>query len=364
MTLTNVVSVAGSSHGSRWRLGRPRSLVIAAVVVLVAAGIAANSTTKSASASNRIPGLPRVGSVQQVNDNDVGDPFILPVASKSGGRPITTYFLFWTTDWQSNVPAATSTDLVHWTSAPDAFPVLPKWAQPSNTMTWSPSVAAVKGQYLLYVTTEEASSGLQCISLATATHPAGPYVDRSSQPFVCQRNLGGSIDPSVVKDASGHLHLIWKNDGNCCHQPTAIWEQNLSADGMHLVGAPVRLLSSTLAWQQGNIEAPAMIAAAGHGWWLFYSGSMWRNSDYATGLAYCTSIQGPCQETSQQPFLASTDQLRTPSSLDTFQDSQHRTWLAFTATVLVPSRRNPARHILNRVLDIAPLEPALPGAPQ
>jgi Glycosyl hydrolases family 43 len=361
VTLIGVASLDGFRRRSRWRLGRPRSLVIAAAVVLVAAGMAANSATKPASASSRIPAFPRVGPVQQVNDNDVGDPFILPVATKSGGRPITTYFLFWTTDWQSNVPAATSTDLVHWTPAPDAFPVLPKWAQPSRTMTWSPTVAAVKGRYLLYVTTEEASSGLQCISLATAAHAAGPYVDRSSQPFVCQRNLGGSIDPSVIKDASGHLHLIWKNDGNCCQQPTAIWEQNLSPDGMHLLGAPVRLLSATLAWQQGNIESPAMLAAAtGHGFWLFYSGNMWRNADYATGLAYCTSVQGPCQETSQQPFLASTDQLRTPSSVDTFQDSEHRTWLAFTATVLVPSRRNPSRQIANRVLDIAPLEPALP----
>ncbi|MDQ6948039.1 MAG: glycoside hydrolase family 43 protein [Actinomycetota bacterium] len=331
-------------------------MAVAAVIVVVAAGIAA----KSAVASNQPPALPRVGAVQRVNDADVGDPFILPVATaaRSGKPASTTYYLYWTTDWQSNVPMASSTDLVHWQSRPDAFPVLPLWAEASNKMTWSPALVAIKGRYLMYVSTEEASSGRQCIALATAPRPDGPYADRTNHPFICQQNLGGSIDPAIVRDAAGHLHLLWKNDGNCCGQPTAIWEQKLSADGMHVLGTARRLLSADLAWQGGNIEAPAMIAAAGHGWWLFYSGNAWRSGDYATGLAFCTTVEGPCRETSQRPFLASTAELRTPGGLETFQDSRHRTWIAFTTTVLVPSRRNPARHYLNRVLDIAPLVPA------
>lgn len=326
------------------------------LVVVVAAGIVA----KTASASNRVPAPPRVGPVQLVNDADVGDPFILPVAApaRTGGPPTTTYFLFWTTDWRSNVPTATSTDLIHWQSRPDALPVLPRWAEPSRSMTWSPAVIAINGHYQMYVTTQEASSGRQCIALATAARPEGPYADRTNHPFVCQRDLGGSIDPSVVRGSSGDVHLLWKNDGNCCGQPTSIWEQDLSPDGMHLLARPRRLLSASVAWQQGNIEAPAMIPAAGHGWWLFYSGNMWRSGDYATGLAYCTTVEGPCHDTSQRPFLAGSAQLRTPGGMETFQDSQHRTWIAFTSTVVVPSRRNPNRHYMNRVLDIAPLLPA------
>ena len=207
----------------------------------------------------------------------------------------------------------------------------------------------------MYVTTEEASSGRQCISLATSSTPGGPYVDPASRPFLCQRGLGGSIDPTVFRDASGGLHLAWKSDGNCCGLPTALWEQDLSRSGLQLVGAPHRLLSADQAWQAGNVEAPALIPAAGHGWWLFYSGGSWRTDQYSTGIAYCPNLGGSCREVLTRPFLASTPGLRTPGGLETFRDGTGRMWVAFTSTVPEASRRHPNRHFFNRVLDVAPL---------
>lgn len=304
-------------------------------------------------ATEATPAPPRIGQVTDVDNSDVADPFILPVTAAESRS--TTYYRYGTTDWQSNVPTATSTDLLHWQPAPDPFPVLPAWAAPSISMTWAPAVLAVAGHYLLYVTTEEARSGRQCIALATSASPGGPFVDPSSHPFLCQENLGGSIDPSVVRDAAGALHLLWKNDGNCCGLPTSLWEQNLSHDGLHLRGAAHRLLSAGESWQQGNIEAPAMTPAAGHGWWLWYSGGSWRTAAYATGLAYCPTVAGPCRELYNQPYLATSPGLRTPGGLDSFRDSTGRTWVAFTSTVLIPSRRRHNRYYANRVMDIAPL---------
>ena len=78
--------------------------------------------------------------------------------------------------------------------------------------------------------------------------------------------------------------------------PTTLWEQAMSADGLHLLGDGPRPATTDQAWQQGNIEAPAMTAAAGHGYWLFYSGGSWRTPDYATGVAYCAKVEGPCHE--------------------------------------------------------------------
>ena len=316
---------AGHWTGRSVRVRLPVAIALTAAVALAAVP----TVDVGAGHAAGVPSpLPRVGPGQVVDQNDVGDPFILRAGS--------TYYLFGTTDWQSNVPTATSTDLQHWSQAPDSLPVLPSWAAPSISMTWAPSVVATGRRYVMYVATEEQSSGRQCISAATSPTPGGPYTDPSSSPFLCQRQLGGSIDPSIVRDAHGGLHLVWKNDGNCCNLPTALWEQDLSGDGLHLLGSPHRLLGAGPAWEDGNVEAPTMVAAA-HGWWLFYSGGNWRTASYATGLAWCVAIQGPCRDVMSQPLLPSTAQERTPSGLDTFLDASGHRWAAFTTTVLVPS---------------------------
>jgi len=294
------------------------------------------------------PSLPRIGAGRVVDEADVGDPYVLTVGATS--------YLFGTTDWRSNVPAATSTDLLHWQAAPDALPVLPRWAAPKRSMTWAPAVLAARGRYVMYVATQEASTHRQCIAAAGSSTPGGPYTDRSTRPFLCQRDLGGSIDPSVVRDATGEPHLVWKNDGNCCRIPTALWEQALSPDGLHLSGVAHRLLGADAAWQQGNIEAPAMVAAS-RGWWLFFAAGDWRTPSYATGLAWCTTIQGPCRDVLDHPFLPSTAGMRTPSGLEAFRDASGHDWAAFTTTVLVPSRRHAHHVYANRVLDVASLAP-------
>jgi beta-xylosidase len=317
--------------------------VIAVLFVVAAAGFVGSGQTGGAVVNLTVP---TIGSAQVVDQNDVADPTILTAGS--------TYYLFGTTDWQSNVPAATSTDLVHWTDAPDALPVLPAWATPSISMTWAPTVIAAGGRYVMYVTTEEQASGRQCIALATSTSPGGPYADGSTHPFLCQRSLGGSIDPDVVRDAGGTLHLVWKSNGNCCGLATSLWEQDLSADGLRLVGSAHRLLGADQAWQAGNVEGPALLPAA-KGWWLFYSGGDWRTASYATGIAWCPTVEGPCRDVLSHPLLASTATLRTPSGLSPFVDTHGRLWAAFTTTVLIPSQFRPGRYYDNRVLDVAPL---------
>ncbi len=290
--------------------------------------------------------VPTIGAPQVVDQNDVADPSILTVGSR--------YYRFGTTDWASNVPTATSGDLVSWAPLPDALPVLPRWAAPSISMTWAPSVIAAGGRYVMYVATEEQASGHQCIALATSATPQGPYTDPSSQPFLCQHSLGGSIDPDAQRDARGRLHLVWKSDGNSRGLPTYIWEQDLTSDGLHLVGTAHRLLTAQEGWQSGNVEAPALLAAA-KGWWLFYSGGDWRTASYATGIAWCATLVGPCREALTHPLLASSATLRTPSGLSIFVDAHGRTWASFTTTVLIPSSRRPGRYYANRVLDVAPL---------
>jgi beta-xylosidase len=318
-----------------------------------------------------------------VDPNDVGDPFILAVPA--GIRPPTDvpyqvpgpdayssaswskatalsavlhgwYVLFGTTDWQANVPTAISTDGTHWTQAPDSLPVLPKWAAPSISMTWAPAVLPTSSGWVMYYSTEERASGRECIGRAFSLSPAGPYQDQTSSPMLCQRNLGGSIDPSVVRASDGSAYLVWKSNGNAAHVTDSIWSQQLSADGLSTTGTPHRLLSDDASWEMGTVEAPAMVAASDGAYWLFYAGGDWsRPGRYSTGLAYCSTVIGPCRETSTKPFLTTTASEISPGGLDTFRNHSGRLWAAFTTLVPVPSRWHPGHVYYNRVLDIAPL---------
>ena len=72
----------------------------------------------------------------------------------------------------------------------------------------------------------------QCIGVATAANPDGPFVP-GDQPLVCQLELGGSIDPYPYRDpATGIHYLYWKSDENAVGAPTSrLWGAALSSDG-------------------------------------------------------------------------------------------------------------------------------------
>jgi beta-xylosidase len=359
--------------------------VVLLVVVAVVLAVVLGAAPRSVSGAGRL--LPRPGPVETVDQNDVGDPFVLlvppgitppadvpyldtgPDAYQSAPWSASTaamakargwYVLFGTTDWQENVPTAISVDLVHWTQAPDALPTLPSWAAPSISMTWAPAALRAPAGWVLYFSTEEESSQLECIGRAVSSTPAGPYVDRSTRPLLCQRTLGGSIDPSVVHAPDGSTFLVWKNDGNAVGRPDALWSQRISGDGLSVVGPAYRLLGASQAWERGIVEAPAMLQASTGGYWLFYAGGSWDSNRYGTGVAFCSRVTGPCVDASTKPFLATSRTLISPGGLDTFVDHHGQRWAAFTALVLVPSTWHPGRYYYNRVLDIARLQSGFP----
>lgn len=300
------------------------------------------------------PALPRFGAARAAHSDDVGDPFILTVPRGTAADRRVRYVLLWTTDWQSNVPTAVSEDLVHWRRVADALPVLPTWATGSRTMTWGPSAVRVAAGWVLFYSTQEASSGLECLGRAVSDDPVGPYVDRSSRPLVCQRSLGGDIDPSVVRDERGALSLVWKNDGNARGSATGIWHQSLSADGLSLTGQPRRLLTADQRWEQGILEGPAMLRAAAGGWWLFYSAGAWQSNTYSTGVAWCVTVDGPCSKSRSGPLLTSAPGAISPGGLETFIDRGGRLWASYSAFPSRPASRAAAM-AENRVLLLAPV---------
>ena len=255
---------------------------------------------------------PSVKPFVPVYATDFPDPFVLP---HDGG------FLAYATNatqLRANVQMAVSTNLTDWQplkqpdgTLHDAMPTLPKWAKPG--WTWAPEVTRVGERYVLYFTARERRSDLQCVGVATSVSPKGPFTSEAPAPLVCQREEGGTIDPSAFVDADGQRYLYFKSDGNNPRvlRPSRIFVQRLSADGLQLQGAPQPLLVNDKHWEWRVVESPTMVRNPDGKYALFFSANHfgWESdqplSNYAMGYARCASATGPCTKAAENPILYS-----------------------------------------------------------
>jgi len=241
-----------------------------------------------------------------VYDGDYADPFVL---IEDG-----TNYVYATNTQDANLPVIVSAGGNEGTYFGDAFPTLPAWTTPG--FVWAPSVYARGDDYVAYYTTTDNASKRQCVSRAVAPSPTGPFVDDSAGPMICQLDLGGTIDPSIVTDVDGESWLLFKNDGNCCDQTTSLWSQKLSPDGLDVVGDPTKLIDADQSWEGDLIEAPSMVIADGT-YFLFYSANAWDTANYAVGYARCQSITGPCTK-ADGPWMSSTAFAQGPGGQEFF----------------------------------------------
>lgn len=190
-----------------------------------------------------------------------------------------------------NVQTLTSPDLVDWQQGQDALPVLPSWS--TRGKQWAPEIVAwPDGTYRLYYTTPAPDLEHQCVSVAVADTPAGPYTDDSAEPFLCEIEEGGSIDASPFVASDGRAYLYWKNDGNHIGVDTYLKVAPLSEDGLALDGEPTALLQQDLPWEGLIVEAPFVWEHEGT-YHLFYSGNGYWTDQYAVGHATAESPTGP-----------------------------------------------------------------------
>ena len=69
--------------------------------------------------------------------------------------------------------------------------------------------------------------GKQCVGIATAASPDGPFVDHATAPVLCNTAANGTIDPSPFVASDGSVYLSYADD-------TGIRSQRLSASGLSL----------------------------------------------------------------------------------------------------------------------------------
>jgi beta-xylosidase len=236
------------------------------------------------------------------------DPFILEHQGE---------FIAYSTNDGENLPMATSRNLIDWQAVPDparpgrrldGLPALAPWVK--GGFTWAPEVMAVNGKWLLYYTANHRKKDVQCIGVAVANGPKGPFRDSSAEPMVCQFDQGGTIDANPFRDKDGKLYLYFKSDGNRVGKNTIIWGQAMAADGMAVTGRPVELLRDDAKWEMRVVEAPSMVRVP-EGYAMFYSAGYYgwnaedRLSPYSMGYAICTGALGPCKDAPANPLLRS-----------------------------------------------------------
>ncbi|WP_170180775.1 family 43 glycosylhydrolase [Actinomadura pelletieri] len=242
--------------------------------------------------------------------------FADPTVIKVAGR----YFAYGTNNPSATMPVATApSPLGPWKMSPgDGLARLPSWA--TGGRTWAPEVVpprAGSGPYVLYFSARRKDSDHQCIGVATATSPAGPFIPHEGAPLVCPLTLGGAIDPASYIEADGTRYLLYKSDEL---KTAAIYLVKLSPDGLSLAGLPKRIMGRS-ANEPVLVEAPDLVRRGGK-YVLLYSSGWYFKPNYQTRYAVASSIEGPYEKAASP--LQSTDGYRRtvegPGSADLLTD--------------------------------------------
>ncbi|WP_308160772.1 glycoside hydrolase family 43 protein [Cellulomonas sp. GbtcB1] len=237
-----------------------------------------------------------------VYDGNLPDPFVL--------RAEGAWYAYGTQGRIGTLPVLRSDDLVHWEVVGDGMPVLAPWSGAGRH--WAPEVVELGGRYVAYYTAMERGTQQQCVGVAFADHPAGPFVDEAAAPFVCEHAEGGSIDASPFVDLDGTPYLLWKNDGNHVGVRSWIRVQQLSPDGSALVGdGPVDLITHDQPWEGHLVEGPTVVARDGR-YHLLYSANDYGSADYGVGWAVADALTGPWTKPRDEPLMRSSPEAAGP----------------------------------------------------
>jgi xylan 1,4-beta-xylosidase len=218
---------------------------------------------------------------------------------------------YWATatasEWGPLYPMLHSRDLINWELKGHIFTKKPEW---SSQNYWAPELDYYKGKfYVYYVGRKNEKNGRLHVAVATAENALGPWTDHG--PLIGQDD--GSIDGIIETDEKGERYMLWKNDGNSRGEPTFIYAQKLSEDGLKLIGEMKQLIRNDQPWEGSLIEGPDVIKH-GEYFYIFYAGNgcCGKKCSYGTGVARSKSLLGPYEKNPNNPIITHNDKWRCP----------------------------------------------------
>ncbi|MFE2525188.1 glycoside hydrolase family 43 protein [Streptomyces sp. NPDC059382] len=239
---------------------------------------------RAATAATPLAAPARAPVGEPVLNQDFPDPDVVKV----GG----TYHAYATNTGGKNIQHATSRDLTHWSVDPGSvLPALGAWAEELPGQVWAPEVYANGRGFTMQYTARDRASGRQCVGVALASSPAGPFRPAGDAPLVCPVASGGAIDAAGHTE-NGRRYLLWKSDGNCCRADTWIHLQPTTWDGTRTTGDPVPLIRQDRDWEGALVEAPTLVKR-GDRYVLFYSADAYGGDGYKIGYAVADALTGP-----------------------------------------------------------------------
>lgn len=236
--------------------------------------------------------------VNPVIPGDYPDPSIVKVGSDF-------YVTATTSEWAPIFPILHSRDLVNWANVGAVFEKRPEWSVGSY---WAPEIHEYKGKFFLYYVARKKDGPLS-IAVATADKPTGPYTDHG--PFISQP--AGSIDPVAVDDENGKRYLIWKEDGNSRKEPTVLWIQALTADGLRVEGEKKEIIRNDLPWEGNVVEGPFVIRAHGYFYLIYAANACCGNAcHYGVGVARAKNLLGPWEKDTRNVLVQENELWKCP----------------------------------------------------
>lgn len=332
------LAACGNSNGSAQQSGAASSVAVASTASSPSAAASEPARASVSAASSVAPSVAASPSSGPTAVPTPGpDQFVNPVIGLDFPDPDTlkvgdTYYAYATQGNSSIFQSARSSDLVTWEMLGDAMPGPPTWTKP-GPFYWAPEVTTWDDgkTFVMYFTARDTESDKQCIGVATADKPEGPFNSAADKPIICPAEVGGAIDAASFTDDDGTRYILWKNDGNCCGFDTFLHIQKVSADGLTLEGEPTQLIKQDQGWEGLLVEAPTLWKHNGK-YYLFYSANNYAGIDYAMGYAVADNVLGPYTKPQNKPFMSTDLQnggALGPGGQDIIVDKDGDTWMMY-----------------------------------
>lgn len=219
-----------------------------------------------------------------------------------------------------------SRDLAHWETVGTLFSAgKPTWVDPITPDIWAPDLNYIDGKYVLYFSARAAGYAdiHRGVGVAWADKPQGPY---HPEPLPLAVGPGfRNIDPMAFQDDDGKRYLYWGSAG----QPILV--QELSADGLSLVGQPQVALEPDLGIRYSKLVEGTWVIKRGDYYYIFWSGDGYHPGQYAVSVARATSPFGPFTRYSANPILKESVWWTSPGHNALIRDDAGQDWLVYHA---------------------------------